>query len=157
VAAAAVMGVTALVSGCGDNGGAADAQPTATPPPSRSEFVRQGNAACRRVRTGLEGRIATYERNRAGQKPRPYADTVHFVFLPTIEAELWELGKLDVPSEDEHRVEFMLYKLRTTLDFVATQPSVASLAAAERMFHRPDKVLRAYGLTACVVESKSRN
>ena len=74
--------------------------------------------------------VSAFERRRGRGKPRPYADMVHFVFLPVVEEELARLEELDVPAGDEDLVDFILFTERAAVDKVAIMPRVASIKAA---------------------------
>ncbi len=116
---------------------------------SKAEFVKQGNAACRKVRSELPKQIADFERSRAGKKPRTYADAAHFVLIPAYEAEVWGVEKLGAPPGDEERIDKMLAAERTAIGSIAVMPRVPSIKGAERHFTDAEKQFRAYGLTDC--------
>jgi hypothetical protein len=141
---AVATAVAVLAAGCGGGSDASGASSL-----SKAEFIKQANAGCKKERAGLMERIADFERRRAGKKPREYADAVHFVFLPTIEAEVWEIGKLDAPPSEEKPVYELLSDDRTAIDAVAVIPRVPSIKAAERHFTAVGKMFRASGLPAC--------
>jgi hypothetical protein len=149
------IGITAAIAtvvfGCGaDNGGGK----TATSP-SKAEFIRQANSACARERSGLKERLSAFERFRAGEKPEPYADAVHFVLLPTIEEEIARVEELDPPGGEEERVDTILFAQKSTLDSLAVKQRVASISFAEKAFAAPARMLRAYGLASCAYGNAS--
>jgi hypothetical protein len=142
---AVAMAIAMVAVGCGgDSDDAAD-----NAPPSKAEFVKQANAVCERERAGLMERVAEFERRRAGRRPEPGADVVHFVYLPTIEAQIFRIEELDVPRGEQTRIDTLLDAERFALDAVAVMPRVPSIAVAERNFAEADKQLRAYGLSSC--------
>jgi hypothetical protein len=117
---------------------------TAGSPPSKAEFVRQANAVCRETRAGLADEIADFERHRAPNG----ADAVHFVLLPTMEEEISGVEELDIPPSAERRVNWLLFRQKSTLDNLAIMSHV-SVEAAKRRFAGPGRQLTAYGLSAC--------
>jgi hypothetical protein len=136
-------------AGCGGDSGSA----SSSPPISRAEFAKQANAACREEKSSLSERIAGFKLRIAGEKPRPYADLVHFVFLPMVEREVSDIEAVDWPKKDAEGIDAMRDGVRTAIDAVAVMPRVPSIAAARRHFIQADKQLRAYGLFSCVVGS----
>lgn len=142
------VGITVALAGCGGGEGG-DASLSTESPPTRAEFVKKANAACGRARAGLEEREREFEQRSAGRALAPGVDMVHFVFLPTIEAQVKLLQGLKVPQGDEERVDAILDAERFTIDALAVMPKVPSVAWAERHFAKADRLLRAYGLDAC--------
>lgn len=142
----------ALVGGCG-GGGEDDAGPTK---PTKAEFIKQANAACEEERAGLMKRVADFERNRSGGRPEPGADMVHFVYLPTMEAQVFRIEELGVPRGESIRIDMMLDASRFAIDAVAVKPRVPSMEAAERHFAEADKLFLEYGLDSCATESESQ-
>lgn len=146
----AVAATVALaIAGCG--GGEEDDAPQSTGPPSlsKAEFIKRANAACSKERAGLAERMATFKGRLNGRRPEPYADAVHFVFLPTVESEIRAVETVGVPAGEKERLRVLLAADRTAVDAVAVTPKVPSVAAAEEHFKRADRMFRAYGLSAC--------
>lgn len=140
VAASAAL----VVAGCGGGDEASSASTL-----SKAEFVKRANAVCRKERAGLAGRIAEFEQRRGGKKPRPYADAVHFVVLPTIESEIWKIESIGTPVGEKERIRVLLAAERSALDSVAVKPRVPSIEAARQPFDRSGRMFRAYGLSSC--------
>jgi hypothetical protein len=141
------MSIAVVAAGCGGGGGGDDG--STAPSLSKAEFVKRANAVCKKQRADLIEEASSFERLRSGRKPRPYADMVHFVLLPTIEEELNRLEELGVPAGEEKYVGYILFTEQSALDSVATMPRVGSIEAAERHFIKSGKLFRAYGLSAC--------
>lgn len=148
------IGVMALVGCGGDSDTATSKAPVAEtpPPPSKAEFIRQANVACEQARAGLAARVASFERRRAGRKPEPLADMVHFIFLPTVEAQVYGIEQVGVPSGQAKQVSDMLDAERDAIDRVAVVPRVASIATAEKQFGEPNRLFKAYDLNSCVID-----
>jgi hypothetical protein len=162
VTALSIAGVVA--AGCGGGGDAATgtaastatSNPTTVKTPTKAEFLAQANAACRKVRTGLAQRVARFERGGEGGKTEPLADAVHFVFLPTIEAQVFEIEKLGAPAGQAEQINHLLDAERDAIDRVAVKPRVASVAIAEKQFGEPNRLFKAYGLSACATDGVHR-
>lgn len=155
---AALVALVAIVAGCGSSSdeSTSEAQSGSTaaarPSPSKAEFIKQANAACEKARAGLAGRVADFEQRREGRKPLAGADMVHFVYLPTMETQIWRIEELGVPPGEEARIDAMLDAERSGVDANAVKARVPSIAAAEREFAEADKLFRAYGLHACITD-----
>jgi hypothetical protein len=147
---AIAISIAIVALGCG---GGSD-QASTTSPPSKAEFVKQANAACERARAGLGKRVSDFERQRAGRKPEPGADMVHFIYLPTMEAQIFMIEELGVPRGEEKWIDALLDAERFGVDAVAVKPRVPSMAAAEREFAKADNLFLAYGLDSCVTDSR---
>lgn len=145
-AASLAVGLAILVVGCGDGD---EEVSSIEAPPIKAEFIKQANATCERERAGLTERVADFERVRAPGKPLPKADAVHFVYLPTMEAQIWRIEQLEVPRGEQGRVDAMLDAERQAVDTVAVIDRVPAIATAERYFRGADRLFRRYGLQAC--------
>jgi hypothetical protein len=148
---AALLAVVLIGCGGGDGDDGASGATAKGSPLTRAEFVRQANAACAKERAGLRQRVAQFERRRAGRPPTPGADMVHFIFLPTIERQIFRMEELDLPPSEVPRVDALLDAQRFGVDAVAVIPRVPSIAAAAKHFHKADRLLHAYGLDSCVI------
>jgi hypothetical protein len=161
---AAALAIAAVMAGCGsdsDEGSTSQTRADGTSvtqsedvpaPLGKAEFVARVNAACREEQAGLTKRVAEFERRQSGP-PEPGADAVHFVFLPTMEAQVWRIEELGVPRGETGRIDAMLDAERFAVDAVAVTPRVPSVAAAARHFANADRLFRAYGLSSCVSPS----
>jgi hypothetical protein len=143
------MTTSIVVTSVGCGGGDADTSTSTTAPLSKAQFLKQANAACAKERAGLAQRVAKYERLRGGREPAPGADMVHFIFLPTIEAQILRIEEIGVPRGQAGQVGAILDAERRSVDSVAVIQRVPSIAKAVRQFAEADKLLRAYGLDAC--------
>lgn len=137
--------VALALGGCGGNSGAAGAAPM-----TKAEFVRRANAGCRKARVGLEQRVKGFERLKADEEPEPYADAVHFVLLPTIEAELRAIRKVPPPAGEKRRIHVIVYLEQRVIDELAVSPHVSSVPLARQHFIKSTGVFHAYGLDDCV-------
>lgn len=155
--AISILLAVGVAEGCGgeDEDATAGRESTATVSLSKAKFIEQANAACAKERAGLGQRIAEFERRRAGRKPLAGADMVHFVYLPTMETQIWRLEKLGAPPGQDERIFAMLDASRSAVDAIAVVPRVPSLAVAERRFAKADRLFKAYGLDACVTDAGS--
>src|SRR5258705_13981428 len=122
-----MMSVSLAIVGCG-GGDSSDSSL------SRAEFVKRTNAACRKEGADLQERVADFEHLKAGKEPEPYADTVHFVMLPTIERQLFAVGKLPPPVGEFKRVSDLIDVERREIDDIAVHPRVRSMTRARRHF-----------------------
>lgn len=154
LAVAAGAAIAVVSCGGGDDPKAGTTSTAQAPAPSKAEFIKQANAACREARAGLGERIARFEGLRDGRKPEPGADMVHFVYLPTMETQIWRIEELGVPREEDEEVDAMLDAERDGVDAVAVIPRVSSIARADRHFVEADRLFREYGLDACITDGR---
>lgn len=155
--------VIGVAAGCGSSSdesspeAQSESAAASIPSPSKAQFITQANAACEKARAGLAGRVSDFEQRREGRKPLAGADMVHFVYLPTMETQIWRIEELGVPLGEEERIDAMLDAERSGVDANAVKAKVPSIAAAEREFVEADRLFRAYGLYACITDGhKSR-
>jgi hypothetical protein len=146
------IAIAALAVGCGDDGETEGADPAGL---GKAEFIERANSVCDKARVGLQGRVSTFLGAQDPAKPRQVlnADLAHFVLLPTIEAQIWEIENLiersGTPRGDAGRIDEMLDDERTAIDAAAIATKMPSIEAMYRRFTRSGKLFRAYGLSAC--------
>jgi hypothetical protein len=143
----ALLLIAVALLGCGGSDGSGDNDGGESL--TKAEFVKRANAICRQVGAGLAQRTAKFKRLRAGMKPEPYVDDIHYVLLPVREEELWKIEGIGTPAGEKERLRVLFAAERTAIDAVAVIPNVASTAVVEQHFVRPGKMFRAYGLSSC--------
>ena len=130
-----VLAVPLLAAGCG--GGGDDNL-------SKSEFVSQGNAICKKGNQQL---------NAAGKalgKHPTKAQLNSFVtasVIPNIQRQVDQLRALDEPSADQDQVNAILDEADAALAKVKADPSL--LTGNSDPFAKANKKAKAYGLTVC--------
>lgn len=158
---ATVIMIAAIVMGCGSDSAGnptsnqSTGPPAAVPPPSKSVFIRRANSICKRARAGLGGRVSEFERRRLGHKAEPGADAAHFVYVPTMEEQIWRIEKLGVPYGEAGRIDAMLDAEQHGVNSIAVTRRTLSIIAAERYFAKANRLFRAYGLNSCADNPRS--
>lgn len=152
LSAIAALGINAMV-GCGGGDNPNSPQTAEGVAPTKAAFLQRANQICREERVDLAQKIAKFERLRAGRRPEPYGDMVHYVLLPTVEEELGAIEELEPPKGELDSVDEVLFPQETALNNTAGTPRVPSVRAAERLFADATEALRAYGLQACAVDA----
>lgn len=142
------MAVTAAGTGCGNG----TAETLSSSSLGRADFLKRANAACAQEKAEGRERAATILKLRRHNDETGevvYADLVHFVFLPTIEAELVRIAELRPPLRDAQRIEEIMAAEKAAIDEVAVMKRIASIEAAKRHFIAAGKLFRDYGLSSC--------
>jgi hypothetical protein len=153
---AAVFVIVVTVVGCGDDSGsAASGDGTLTTSSlSKTQFVKQANAACHDEKAGYSGKIeASLRKVRSeGLSEHDAAiRTVQTVLLPIAEAQIAAIREMGVPAGDKEEVEAALNAQQKAVDgFNATEPEEVGENPAS-YFVDATKELQDYGLTACVI------
>lgn len=148
------ISIAVATAGCGGAGDTKTGANATVAAPSKAEFIRQANEACRRERSGLTKRVSDFERQRGLREPLPGADMVHLVYLPMLEAQMWRIEKIGTPRGEAGRIDALFDAERGGVDAAAVRALVPSIAAANRHFAKADRLFRAYGLPACATDAE---
>ncbi|HET8861826.1 MAG TPA: hypothetical protein VFM94_01075 [Solirubrobacterales bacterium] len=137
-----------LAAGCGSEDGDGDASVTEV---TKAGYLKQANAACRRARAGIWGRVSEFLDERRGDKPHEalYAELTHLVLLPTVESEMEGVRALRPPPGEDERIDELLFIEESALTELVFMQRIPSIQFAKRRFIESGKQLRAYGLPAC--------
>lgn len=166
---AAVIAMAALAVGCGGGsssgsssdsastsaGGATSASTTQSGtggPLSKAEFVKQASAACLEEGEEVINELIVYTEKHGSEglaQPKLLAKGVKVVLLPTIEAEIAAVQKLEAPARDAGKIEAMLAEQQAVVDQLRKANKVGSFGEVENRFKAVSKKLKNYGFTAC--------
>jgi hypothetical protein len=152
----AVLGVAiataamAMAAGCGSSGDSSSAQGD-TSSLSKAAFIKQANAACLKERSDtLEKAVAYAKSHRSEGLPQAALTrkAIKTVEVAAITRELADLRELPPPAADKKEVEAILAEQQAGLEDAKRHLRDLS-RDMEASFIKPDKRLRAYGLTKC--------
>jgi hypothetical protein len=160
---AAAIALVLAVAGCGgddnddgasasDGGGDSPTITVKTASVSKKEFARRANDLCTKERTGIPQRTEAYQRKAGNlEGEEAYAEGVKAVLLPVFQAEVEKLSKLGAPPQDAERIEAMLIAQQEAIDETKQKSSFKTAEDATAPFDEATKMLREYGLVACLV------
>lgn len=135
-----------VIAGCGGGGDEA----TASLP--RAQFLKQGNAICKR---GEEERSKVLEKAfqqyKPGQKPTKSQkeDLIFTALVPQYKKMIAGLRELGAPAGDEKQVEAIIDAMEATNKHVEGDPLEAFRTV--KPFAKPNKLNEEYGLTSCII------
>jgi hypothetical protein len=145
--------VVGLAAGCGSSSSKsttstpATTATTSTPPLSKAEFLKQGNAICQRGNQQINAAVAqAFPKNK---QPTPAA-TRRFgesVVVPNIESQISHIRALPAPAGDEAKVKTLLDAAQSALEKVKADSAL--LVGKTDPFKAANKLATAYGLTVC--------
>jgi hypothetical protein len=131
----AILAVPLLAAGCGGGG---DDNLT------KSEFVAQGNAICKKGNQQL---------NAAGKALGKHPTKAQFTsfttdtLIPSIESQASQIRALKEPSADEDQVNAILDEVDAAVAKLKANPALITTNADP--FAKANKMANAYGLTVC--------
>jgi hypothetical protein len=130
-----LLGLPVLAAGCG--GGDDNSL-------SKSEFVAQGNAICKKGNQQLNA--AGKELGKSPTKAQVNSFVTATV-IPNIQGQVDQLRALDEPSADQDQVNAILDEADAALAKVKADPTL--LTGHADPFAKANKKAKAYGLTVC--------
>jgi hypothetical protein len=142
------MAAAAFAAGCG--GGREDTSSVASH--VKTEFVKRANAVCEREKAGLAGKESAFLKLHSSDREpfqERYADMVHFILLPMIEAQIVRIERLGAPVGEEGRIGALISSQRLAIDYLAGSARIASPKAVANRFKASSEMFRAYGLASC--------
>ncbi|HET9162398.1 MAG TPA: hypothetical protein VFN89_02990 [Solirubrobacterales bacterium] len=148
---ATVLAAALLVAGCGssdDNGTTASL--------SKAQFVKQGNAICRKGNAQIESEFEEFaEEHHLGKHEKPskkvLAEATETVLIPAITTQIEGLRALGAPEGDEGEIDEILSGAEEALEEAEEDPA-AFTEGEPTKFKQVNKKARAYGLTVCAEE-----
>lgn len=144
--AVATAGLAIALGGCGGGGATADSTTSLT----KAQFVKQGNAICRKAFGEINRKYAQFstsgentateaERNREAERIVP----------PALNKVVRELHALGAPNGEEQRVDKMLVTLEEGIKKGEEDPLALRGNKGEFALQEAYGLLWAYGLTGC--------
>jgi hypothetical protein len=138
MALAAVV-ATLAAAGCG---GGSD-------PPSKAEFIKKGNAICRKGNHDIN---AAVEKTFSGDERPSTAKIKAFgerTAIPRVQREIDQLRRLGTPSKDQEEVEAFLGEAQSALDKVKADPALFATQEQHDPFAEANRLAKSYGLKVC--------
>lgn len=136
--------VVLALAGCAKDG-ETGAEPPSSPPLTKAELIKQGDAICKASNRRLE---ALTEADVDSWKVA--ADIRSFVreqFVPELEKQIADLRSLEPPREDVPRIEVMLAAAEEGIAKLEKEP-VAEIQK-DTTFDRANRFARKYGFKEC--------
>jgi hypothetical protein len=150
----ALLGVIAVVAGCGGGGGSTDATTGGGDASlTKAEFVKQGDLICQTNYTKRGRVLAAYlakakEQGAAPPMAQQEALLVNRI-LPFFQEESEELNELGLPTSDAKKAEAVLRALEEAIAAVEAEPDVAVRKGTAVQFARAEHLAHSYGFEYC--------
>jgi hypothetical protein len=138
---AVAVGLAILAVGCGGGGDEAL---------SKAEFLKQGNAICKKAEEERGKVIAAVAQN-ANPKANVAATQEKVIrkAIPTYEEAARQIAELGVPAGDEAKVESLVSAMEEAAERAIADPATAVATAIP--FKKANELAKDYGLQGCVV------
>jgi hypothetical protein len=142
VLAAGLATVAGCALGCGSSGSPRSNTTTAPVAITKAAFVAKANSICAQADPALaaaQGQLA--------RKPSrsQVASLVRSTYVPSIEAQMAQIGALGTPAGDQATVSRMLTAVKADLQKIKRDP----MLVATNVFGDFARIAHPYGLTAC--------
>ena len=122
-----------------------------SPPLTKAEFIKQGDAICRKADKEQEIGVATYPKKHSSinlNSEEGEETMVLKVGLPPIMTAAEELEELEPPSGDEAKIDAIIVGLRQGVEEGRKDP-IAITEGTSNPFSRADRLAAAYGFKDC--------
>lgn len=149
--AMSTAGLIIFAIGCGssDSSGNADSGESL----SKTEFVKQANAACQSEREKVLTRIGAFSEELKGEKKLSQSErsekALEMALFATVQAEIDAVEKLAPPPDQQEQVEAMLAGQEALLEKAKGKAEQLDPTELEELMGTDDGPARALGLTAC--------
>lgn len=149
----AVLAIAAIAAGCGSSD---DNDSTASL--SKAEFVKQGNAICRKGNAQIESGFEEFAEKhhlKKNQKPSKEVleEATETVVIPKVKAQVEGIRALGTPEGDEGEVDEILSGAEEGIEEAEEDPAAFAESESPK-FKEVNKKARAYGLTVCAEEGE---
>lgn len=136
-----------LIAGCGSS----DSESTASL--SKAQFVKQGNAICRKGNAQIESEFEGFaEKHNLKKHEKPstalLAEASETILIPAITTEIEGIRALGTPEGDEGEVDEILSGAEEGLEEAEEDPAAFAESQSPK-FKEINKLAREYGLTVC--------
>lgn len=143
---AVLVAASLLVAGCG--GGDDEATSSLT----HAQFIKQGNALCKKSEEekgkAIQAIAAELDPSKPLTTPRK-EQLVLTIILPPYEQMIEDLKKLGPPEEDEEEFEALTEEMEAAARKTKEDPSVAVTSIKD--FAKANKMAKDFGLSTCVI------
>jgi len=144
-----VLGAAIAMFGCGGGGGSDTA--VAESSISKSQYVKQAEAVCKKGNEEMEADFAAFVREKEDVKTpheSDYVELLEKVVAPNVSTEVDELQELDVPQGDASKVEAILSAREESLTIAENEPK-ALIENSKKVFGKASSLAGEYGLDDC--------
>ena len=142
----ALVALAAIVAGCGSD----DSDTTATESLTKAEFIKQGDAICKKGNDQSEGEAEEFaeENDFTLEKAskEQLEEAVAEVLVPNLNQQVEDIRALGVPEGDEEQVEEILDSLEGAASEIEDDPG---MVFDGEVLEKPGKLAGAYGFEVC--------
>jgi hypothetical protein len=145
---AGVLAIAAVAAGCGSSD---DSGSTASL--SKAQFVKQGNAICRKGNAKIEAEFEEFaddhhlQENKKPSKP-VLEEATEEILVPWISNQVEEIRALGTPEGDEGEVDEILSGAEEAVEEARAEPATFAEGESAKL-KEVNKEAREYGLTVC--------
>lgn len=144
---AGVVAIASIAAGCG---GSDESTETAASP-SKAEFIKQGDAICKKGEEALEEEASEFAKENGIDKSKPteaqQEEVVREVVAPALLRQGEELRELPAPSGEEDEVEAIFSALEDGAEKMEADPK--GLLEGSNPVEKASKLARQYGFQEC--------
>jgi hypothetical protein len=157
----AAIAVALILGGCGGTGSSdpsagtvskeGEVSSASSPSPTKAEFIKRGDAICRKTDTIQKESLDAYTEQHPGEI-KSVADQEKIIIqvaLPPIKTEIQELAALGAPKGDEAKIQEIISGLEDALQAAERAPLTLLGTEGEGEFAKPDKLAESYGFVDC--------
>jgi hypothetical protein len=148
----------AVAAGCGSDGGSTTANVPSSEPVSvetssltKTEFVKQAEAVCRRERAKMGKELQALTNSLGGTPSQKVTvnKAMDPILIPGVEAHVQQIRALGAPSGDEQQVEQLLAAMQEGVKTAEDESSLKDFIQFTRFFHHFDQLAEKYGVGGC--------
>jgi hypothetical protein len=145
LAAILVFGLGA--AGCGSS--KSKSSSTSTPALTKAEFLKKGNAICKKGNRQI-GTVANKLFRKRGPKPSKARLTrfATHTLIPSVQSQINQVRALGPPARDKAKVNAIISSAQSALDKGKKDP-VLLTSNGPGPFKKANRLAKSYGLTAC--------
>jgi hypothetical protein len=152
----ALLAITAIVTGCGDDsdaengsGDSGDSTTVASSSLSKKEFVKQANKICYGEKEKQLAELNVYlKNNNKAKRNDAGTEAVSEILVPSVQQSIEGVRELGAPKGEEAEIEAMLVDLEKANGEIEDK-GVSSSAGIRRVYKPAGQPLYDYGLTGC--------
>jgi len=144
---AATLALVVVAAGCGSS---KSKSTVTTPALTKSEFLKKGNAICKKGNQQISQVAHKVFPNRKARPSR--AQVTKFAtgtIIPSVQSQVSGVKALGAPKGDEAKVNAIVTTAQAALDRAKKDPLVLTTSSKSDPFAKANKLAKAYGLTVC--------
>lgn len=143
LAVAAILTVGLVLVACGSSN-----DNSTTTALSKSEFIKEGNAVCKKGNQKINQAANTQFPKGAKHTQADFTNFVNDTVIPSVQSQIDGIKALGAPTGDEALVNSITASAQSALDKVKKDPTLVTGNKADP-FAQANKAATAYGLTVC--------